>query len=606
MTLRSCLLKPFLGAPVVLGAAAAVLMLAATPAVRAETGSHAADRLVKEALHREIYGLHAERDKLLREALQADPRHPAALWLTGHVKYNNRWIPIEEAVELAQRNSLLKRYAHERAKRPPTVAGHLAMAAWCAKKKLPQQRRAHLQAVLAIDPDHAAARAQLGFVRVGFQWLTAAEIRQARAEAIERRRGLVQWTPKLVKLRVDLLSESGKARRRATERLFEIRSPDAIPALQSVLAPASEELALLVVELLARMDHQEASLSLARLAVISPWDTVRLAAARKLKSRDDREFVPAMLSGMQSLVQRRSEIVRGRGGRLVYRQAFFREGQEANQLAVLETAYRRVAAPNGSGADTLGRVIETVQQREVAGQTALARQNAQREAMNTRIMQALVTITGAEVFPASPESWWQWWNEHNEVYIEGEKPLQQVVLREQINVADRVSVDSSTGEVAITGRGSMPLDCLAAGTPVWTLTGPQPIEEIRVGDLVLSQNIETGELAFKPVLRTTVRPESPLVRIETDQEVIETSGGHPFWVSGAGWVKARMLKQGNELHGVTSTSRISSVETSRREKTYNLVVADFNNYFVGEKKILCHDNTIREASPVKVPGLRNK
>jgi len=51
-------------------------------------------------------------------------------------------------------------------------------------------------------------------------------------------------------------------------------------------------------------------------------------------------------------------------------------------------------------------------------------------------------------------------------------------------------------------------ECFVAGTPVWTVSGPVAIEKIRVGDLVLSQALDTGELAFQPVLQTTQRPRS--------------------------------------------------------------------------------------------------
>ena len=40
------------------------------------------------------------------------------------------------------------------------------------------------------------------------------------------------------------------------------------------------------------------------------------------------------------------------------------------------------------------------------------------------------------------------------------------------------------------------------------------------------------------------------------------------------------------------------------EATYNLIVADFHTYFVGEGKILSHDNTIREPTVALVPGLK--
>ena len=36
------------------------------------------------------------------------------------------------------------------------------------------------------------------------------------------------------------------------------------------------------------------------------------------------------------------------------------------------------------------------------------------------------------------------------------------------------------------------------------------------------------------------------------------------------------------------------------------IVADFHSYFVGEGKILSHDNTLREATSATVPGLTAK
>jgi hypothetical protein len=157
---------------------------------------------------------------------------------------------------------------------------------------------------------------------------------------------------------------------------------------------------------------------------------------------------------------------------------------------------------------------------------------------------------------------------------------------------------------------SQTLDCLAAGTDVWTIGGPSKIELVRVGDLVLSQHPETGELTFKPVLKTTVRPAGPLVQIRMAGEtvaslgeIIETSGGHPFWVSGEGWVKARDVKSGQVLHGASGPVQVSCVDPGNTAETYNLVVADFNTYFVGSERVLSHDNTPRQSTRAIVPGL---
>ena len=147
------------------------------------------------------------------------------------------------------------------------------------------------------------------------------------------------------------------------------------------------------------------------------------------------------------------------------------------------------------------------------------------------------------------------------------------------------------------------LSCLFAGTPVWTQSDSIEIDEITVGDLVLSQNPTTGELAYKPVLKTTVRPPTPMLKIVFGDRALKSSGGHPFWIAGKGWVFARDLQQGMRLHAVDGTAEVRSVHPTGNEPLHNLVVADFHTYFVTEAKILTHDNTIRQPTDAVVPGL---
>jgi hypothetical protein len=76
-----------------------------------------------------------------------------------------------------------------------------------------------------------------------------------------------------------------------------------------------------------------------------------------------------------------------------------------------------------------------------------------------------------------------------------------------------------------------------------------------------------------------------------------------FWVAGEGWLKARDLKSGQTLHCATGTVQVSNVEPSEPQNTYNLVVADFDTYFVGPEKVLTHDITERQPTRSMVPGL---
>src|SRR5690606_31634493 len=93
--------------------------------------------------------------------------------------------------------------------------------------------------------------------------------------------------------------------------------------------------------------------------------------------------------------------------------------------------------------------------------------------------------------------------------------------------------DVSTGPPTTVLPGGV--ECFAPGTPVWTQAGPVSIEQIKVGDLVLSQDPSTGELAYQPVVETTVGPLSQVVSLNVGDEKIISTLGHRYWVNGHGW-----------------------------------------------------------------------
>jgi hypothetical protein len=137
---------------------------------------------------------------------------------------------------------------------------------------------------------------------------------------------------------------------------------------------------------------------------------------------------------------------------------------------------------------------------------------------------------------------------------------------------------------------------------VWTSAGQAPIESIQVGDSVLAQDVETGELAFKPVLSTSVRPPSPLMIIDLGVEQFVATRGHPLWVVGKGWRMAKELQPGDLLHTADGGVAVESIDPGVSAEAYNLVVAEFNDYFVGKSKVLAHDNTIRQDTDSLLPG----
>jgi hypothetical protein len=100
-----------------------------------------------------------------------------------------------------------------------------------------------------------------------------------------------------------------------------------------------------------------------------------------------------------------------------------------------------------------------------------------------------------------------------------------------------------------------------------------------------------------------VRQLAEVFKVHTSGQALQCTGGHLFWVAGEGWTKARNLQSGQTLHCATGTVQVSDVEPAQPQRTYNLVVADFDTYFVGPEKILTHDVTERRPTGSMVPGL---
>ncbi len=136
---------------------------------------------------------------------------------------------------------------------------------------------------------------------------------------------------------------------------------------------------------------------------------------------------------------------------------------------------------------------------------------------------------------------------------------------------------------------------------VVTAAGLVAIENIQPGDMVLAANEETGEYAYKEVVRTFVNTTEEITHVtisdsEGVQEVIDSTPQHPFYVEGKGWVEASALHAGMTIwfaNGTKGTvADISNEGLEEPVTVYNFEVADFHTYFVGESGALVHNTCI--------------
>lgn len=558
--------------------------------------------LVQQALAEEIDGSVTLRAELLNQALQRDPDFAPGRWCRGELEWDNQWVRFDTVPRLEEAKPDVAAYRELRAGTAHTDQDQLKLANWCRRHDLLRRERAHLTAALEAsgDPNDPVLRERLGFERINGQWVTRQELENTQKTARLFRDGFRRWQPKLKLIARQLDSPQLDVQQRAVEQLKAIQDPVALPALEAVFSSRNLSQARLLVEAMDGMTTHWAGVFLARQAVLSPFKTVRSEAAEALRARQPEEYAPSLLEALHTTIASRVDLYVGQSGvRLSH--VLFQENQAYEQLALLESSTRFIYYVSPLGRGRKVRQLNVNQQRRgaeeavldarlqaYARQRTVAMKNDVTRELNKAIGAVLSTATGIDL-PPDPEKWWEWWLDYNQLCKDDEKPRQYLRAHQELIQPMPIA--------------NPPMSCLRAGTPVWTDRGAVPVEEVQVGDLALARDSETGELAYKPVLRTTVRPPTELWNVHTEHDTFEATGGHTFWISGQGWLKLRDAQPGMRFHGATGPVRIEAIAQSRTEPAYNLVVADFHTYFVGASRILSHDPTFAQPTDLSVPGL---
>ena len=152
----------------------------------------------------------------------------------------------------------------------------------------------------------------------------------------------------------------------------------------------------------------------------------------------------------------------------------------------------------------------------------------------------------------------------NEIGGAGEKQLLAVL--EKSTAADK------------TRKWFEPGACFAAGTLVHTKEGLVPIEQIKVGDWVLSKHDNgTGKRAYKRVLRTIARPPERVIEVKyfpdpSEPRVarITCTINHPFWVKNLGWTPAEDLYRSSKENWL----KLADGRDVKAHGTSNIYISD--------------------------------
>ena len=565
-------------------------------------GVSPAARLVHQAQAAEIAGDVKLRAALLDEAVSLDPKYAAAHWQRGEVLLDGQWLSIAAAEKKLSTSPDLVEYRQRRDQLTMTPADHAALARWCQQKGLTAQARLHDTFAYQLNPRDVALQKRLGLQRFRGALLTRAQIDIVLAQEKQQAEALKSWKSRLTELKRQLTSKDAAVRAQGAGAVAAITDPTVLPALESILMPAGPDAALAAVRLIGAFDTPAATEALARQAVWTPYPEVRKEIAAQFKQRPIHGWVPLLLSAMQVPVEVRVQLM-GSGDSPAFILSLFRDGPFAQEHMSYTDSIAPVFAsdmrgdPNAARNDPL--IVRTSPeqtqaraqaQAAQAGRTLAAAESFNRTAnlINTRISDTLSAATGREG-QADPTDWHHWWVAYNEYSYQSEKPITTTTLATSYNyTSTRLSSQHS---------------CFLAGTLVATWTGPRPIESIRVGDYVLSQDVETGQLAYQPVLGTTHGPPTPMLRLSLADRDVFLTRGHPLWVPGEGWRMPKELKPGALLHTLDGPVALKEVIEWADAETFNLVVAEYSTYFVTDQRLLAHDITFRQPTNAAPPGM---
>ncbi len=160
------------------------------------------------------------------------------------------------------------------------------------------------------------------------------------------------------------------------------------------------------------------------------------------------------------------------------------------------------------------------------------------------------------------------------------------------------------------GSGRPRYSCFVGGTKIMlTDSTTKYIEEINVGDTVLTYNFISKQLERQPVLNIVSPNHQEFIKINfSDGMSITNTEDHSFYVNERGWcsinpdltrlnygIKVTKLHEGDKVityeNGLLIEKEIISIKEFTKEiKTYNIYIRNNNNYFANG--ILVYDETI--------------
>jgi hypothetical protein len=142
--------------------------------------------------------------------------------------------------------------------------------------------------------------------------------------------------------------------------------------------------------------------------------------------------------------------------------------------------------------------------------------------------------------------------------------------------------------------------CFLENTLVHVRDGLKKIQDLDVGDFVLSLNEETKKNEYKRVVGVVKGIRSDMVIFTIEAQVpIVVSPNHKMFIVGKGWINAAEVSNDDVLLDhegrQVKFSKVQKVIYDSEVKVHNLEVEQNHNYYVGNLGILTHNQGLLKA-----------
>ncbi len=135
--------------------------------------------------------------------------------------------------------------------------------------------------------------------------------------------------------------------------------------------------------------------------------------------------------------------------------------------------------------------------------------------------------------------------------------------------------------------------CFLPGTQIYTKDGMRNIEDIKIGDMVYTINLDNNAKELQKVIDVLKNKTDETYELTINNQLVKTTPRHQFYIVDKGWIRAYDLQIGDRIVAKDNSSLvIEKIEHKFHKEpidVYNLTIENNHNYLITPYELLVHN-----------------